>query len=144
MKLGSLFKILSTKTVWKAPSGGLIMTSYPVGNKTLLSRILDKSWYGTLSWSHGHSFRIRHEKSRKRGEITMTSYPACNKTPLSLKPCISNKKLVMNTFMKSWLLSNFYKKQNFNINSKTYQFINVVNGVSHSHKTANLFFHLTQ
>jgi len=26
---------------------------------------------------------------------------------------------------------------------KTYQFINVVNGVSHSHKTANIFFHLT-
>jgi len=28
---------------------------------------------------------------------------------------------------------------------KTYQFINVVNGVSHSHKTAKIFFfHLTQ
>jgi len=26
------------------------------------------------------------------------------------------------------------------INSKTYQSINVVNGVSHSHKTANIFF----
>jgi len=26
----------------------------------------------------------------------------------------------------------------------TYQFINVVNGVSRSHKTANIFFHLTQ
>jgi len=27
---------------------------------------------------------------------------------------------------------------------KTYQFINVVNGMSHSHETANIFFHLTQ
>jgi len=27
---------------------------------------------------------------------------------------------------------------------KTYQFINVVNGVSISHKTANIFFYLTQ
>jgi len=31
-------------------------------------------------------------------------------------------------------------KKTANINSKTYQFINVVNGVSHSHKTANTFF----
>jgi len=27
---------------------------------------------------------------------------------------------------------------------KTYQYIHVVNGVSHSHETANIFFHLTQ
>jgi len=26
------------------------------------------------------------------------------------------------------------------MNAKTYQFINVVRGVSHSHKTANIFF----
>jgi len=30
------------------------------------------------------------------------------------------------------------------INSKTYQFIHVVNGVSHSHKTANVFFNMIQ
>jgi len=41
--------------------------------------------------------------------------------------------------MKSWSLSNFYKKQQILI-QKTYQFINVVNGMSHSHKTANTFF----
>jgi len=36
------------------------------------------SLYGTLSGSHGRSFRIRHEKSPEAppgGEITMTSYP---------------------------------------------------------------------
>jgi len=44
--------------------------------------------------SHGHSFRIRHEKSPKAPpdwEITMTSYPVCNKTSLSRKPWISDK-----------------------------------------------------
>jgi len=46
--------------------------------------------------------------------------------------------------MKSWSLSNFYfkkilKKQQILI-LKTYQFINVVNGVSRSLKTANIFF----
>jgi len=68
------------------------MTSFPVGNKTSLSRkpcILDnKSWYRTLSGGHGCSFRIRHEKLPEAspsgeappgGQITMTSYPACKK-----------------------------------------------------------------
>jgi len=40
--------------------------------------------------------------------------------------------------MKSWSLSNLKKQQI--IIQKTYQFINVFNGVSHSHKTANYFF----
>jgi len=42
------------------------MTLYPVGIKTSLSRkpcIPEKSYHGTLSGSHGRSFRIRHEKS---------------------------------------------------------------------------------
>jgi len=42
-----------------------------------------KSYYWTLSGSHGRTFRIRHEKSREAPpgvEITMTSYPACNKS----------------------------------------------------------------
>jgi len=42
--------------------------------------------------------------------------------------------------MKSWSLSNFYKKQQILI-LKTYQFINVVNGVIRSYKTANIFIH---
>jgi len=67
----------------------------------------------------------------------MTSYPACNKTSLSRKPCIPDKKLLLITIMKSWLLSNFYKKQQILI-KKSYQFINVVNGLRHSHKTAPL------
>jgi len=41
--------------------------------------------------------------------------------------------------MKFLSLSSFYKK-NSNIILKSYQFINVVNGVSRSHKTANIFF----
>jgi len=59
------------------PSGEITMTSFPVGNETSLSRkpcIPDKSSYGTLSGSHGRSFRIRHEKSREAPsgvEITM-------------------------------------------------------------------------
>jgi len=56
--------------------------------------LLDKSWYRTLSGSHGRSFSIRHEKSPeapRSGEIAMTSYPACNETSLSRKPCIRDK-----------------------------------------------------
>jgi len=40
-----------------------------------------KSYYGSLSASHGRCFRIPHEKSpeaRPGGEIMMTSYPAEN------------------------------------------------------------------
>jgi len=153
-----------------------------------------KSYYGTLSRSHGRSFRIHHENSPKAppgGEITMTSYPACNKTLLSQKPCIPDKKLLWITirkswslfqnpswkiawsapwwsnhddvisglqntplswkprdtdkklqwftFMKSWSLIVIFINQQILI-QKTYQFIKVVNGMSHSHKTANIFF----
>jgi len=69
----------------------------------------------------------------------MTSYPACNKISLSRKPCIADKKLLWITIMKSWSLNSFYEKQQI-LTQKTYQFINIVNGVSHSHKTANIFF----
>jgi len=57
-----------------------------------------KSYYGTLSGSHGQTFRIRHEKSRETPpgvDITMTSYPACNKSTFSRKPCIADKKLLL-------------------------------------------------
>jgi len=46
--------------------GGLTMTSYPVSNNTSLSRktcIQIKSYFGTLSGSHGRSSRIRRVKS---------------------------------------------------------------------------------
>jgi len=201
-----------------------------------------KSYYGTLSGSHGRSFRFRHEnlpEAPPSEEITMTPYLACNETSLSRKPCITNKKflwitirkscslfqnaswiiiwsakkswrchiwlaikpcylrnpekkLLWNairklwslfhnpswkiawstpwrpnpddvisglqkislsrkpcftdkklqwiTFMKSLSLSNFFIKKQQILFQKTYQFINVVNGVSHSHKTANIFF----
>jgi len=61
---------LSEAIIKKSPEaphgGGVTMTSYPVGNKTSLSRkpcIADKSYYGTQSASHGRSYRIRHAKS---------------------------------------------------------------------------------
>jgi len=85
---------------------------------------------------------FRHEKSREApygGEITMTSYPAFNKTSLSWKPCIPDKKFLWTAIRKSWSLG----LKTANINSKTYQFINVVNGVSRSHKTSNIFCHLS-
>jgi len=66
-----------------------------------------KSYYGTLSGNHGHSFNIRQEKSRGAppgGKIMMTSYPACNKTSSSRKPCIPDTKLLWNAIWKSWSL----------------------------------------
>jgi len=72
------------------------------------------SYYGSLSGSHGRSFRIRHEKSFEAppgGEKTMTSYTVCNTTSLPRKPCIAVEKLLLKTFMKSWSLSTFNEKQ---------------------------------
>jgi len=66
-----------------------------------------KSCYGTLSGSHGRSFRLLHENLREvppSVEITMTSYPACNETSLSRIPCILDKMLVWNAIRKSWSL----------------------------------------
>jgi len=86
------------------------MTSYPACIKTSLSGkpcITDESYYGTLSASHGRSFRFRHEnlpETLPSVEITMTSYPACNETSLSRNPCILDKMLVWNAISKSWSL----------------------------------------
>jgi len=74
----------------------------------------------------------------------MTSYPVGNTISLSGKLCLAAKKFLWITIMKSWSLSKFYKKKQANINSKNLSFTNVVNGVSRSHKTANIFYHLTQ
>jgi len=66
-----------------------------------------KSYYGTLSGSHGRFFRIRHKKLRAvppSGEIPMTSYPVGNETSLSRKPCIPDEKLLWNAIRKSWSL----------------------------------------
>jgi len=105
-----------------------------------------QSCYGTLSGSHGRSFRIRHEKSREApsgDQITMTSYPACKK-PRYLENHASQTKSYNES--PSWSLGRLviFIKKNQILFLKTYQFINFVNGVSHSHKTANIFFHLTQ
>jgi len=57
---------ISFKICESPNSGEITMTSFPVGNKTSLSRkpyIQLKNNYGTLSGSHGCSFRIRPENS---------------------------------------------------------------------------------
>jgi len=66
-----------------------------------------KSYYGTLSGSHGRSFIIRHKKSPgvpPGGGLTMTSYPVGNKTSLSRKPYIPDKHFLWNAIGKSWSL----------------------------------------
>jgi len=101
-----------------------------------------RSYYGSLSRSHGRPFGIRHEilpEAPPSEEITMTSYPVGNRTSLTWKPCIADKKLLGITIMKIWSVSNFYKKQQIWI-QKTYQFMNFINGVSRSHTTASMFF----
>jgi len=97
-----------------------------------------KSYYGTLWGSHGPSFRIHHEKLPEAppgGEITMTWYLTCN----ILNHASQIKSYYGSLSGSPGRLVIFIKKQQI-LTQKTYQFINVVNGVSHSHKTANIFF----
>jgi len=105
------------------PRGGLTKTSCPIDNRTSLSRKLcitaEKLLWNAImkSWS----FRICYEKSWEAPivrEFRMTSYPVCNEASLSRQPCITDKKLLLNTFMKSWSLSKFDKKKTANIYSK--------------------------
>jgi len=58
-----------------------------------------KSYYRTLSGSHGRSFKICHENSPEAPpseEIMVTSYPACNNTSLSRKSFILDKTFLEN------------------------------------------------
>jgi len=67
---------------------------------------LTKSYYGTLSGSHGRFFRFRHENSPEvppSVETTMTSYPLVIK-PRYLGNHVSHTKLLWNTIRKSWSL----------------------------------------
>jgi len=82
-------------------------TMHPWYKKMLLWNAIRKSG------SHSRTFRISHEKVRAAlpgGGLTMTSYSVDNKTS-SRKPCMADKKLLWISIMKSWTLSNFYKKQ---------------------------------
>jgi len=107
---GHYFRFRQQNLCKTPPSGEIMMTSYPACNKTALSRkpcFPDKKLLWSLSGSHDHSFRIRHEKSPETPpgkKITVTSYPACNKTSLSQKPCVPDKKLLWNAIRKSWSL----------------------------------------
>jgi len=104
------------KGVKRHPGGKMTMTSYPACNKTSLywiPCILDKH-FGSLSGSHGRSFRIRYEKSCEAppgGGLTMTWGPVGNTTSLSRKPCIADKQLLLITIMKSWSLRHLKKQQ---------------------------------
>jgi len=77
-----------------------MMTSYPVCNKTSLSRkpyIPDRKVLRNAirkSWSLFQNSLWKLVWTDPSGEITMTSYPACNKSSLSQKPCIIDKKLL--------------------------------------------------
>jgi len=60
-------------------------------------------YYETLLGSHGRSFRIRPENVRAApsgGGLTMTSYPVGHETSLSRKPCIADKKVIMERYQK--------------------------------------------
>jgi len=102
-----------------------------VANK-LLWIIIKKSW----SLFQKPSTKVR--AALPGGGMTIKSCPVGNKTLSSRKPCIADKKLQWIPIMKSWSLRNFYKKT-ANINLKTYQYINVANGLNRSHKTTNIF-----
>jgi len=63
-----------------------------------------KSYYWKairMSWSlfQNPSWK-NHLKSPPIREITMTSHPACNKTSLSQKPCIADKKVIMDHYQE--------------------------------------------
>jgi len=70
----------------------------------------------------------------------MTSNPVDNTISLSRKPCSADKKVTMD-YYRLVIYSNLYKKT-ANSNSKILS-VNVVNGVSHSHKTVIIFLHIT-
>jgi len=94
---GRYFRIRNEKSREALPGGEITMTSYPACNKTSLSRkpcIAEKSYYWSLSGSHGRSFRIRNENARAAypgGGLTMTSYHVGNTISLSRKPCLAAK-----------------------------------------------------
>jgi len=79
------------------PGGGLTITSYSVSSTTSISRkpcMVANSYYGSLTGSHGRSFRILHEKvcaAFPVGGLTMTSCQVANRTSLSRKPCITDR-----------------------------------------------------
>jgi len=101
IKKNPLKRLLAEKSRWRH-IGFAIIPRY-LGNHA--SPI--KSYYRTLSGSHGRSFRIRHKKlpeAPPSGEIMITSYPVGNETLLSRKLCILDKKLLKNAIRKYWSL----------------------------------------
>jgi len=78
-----------------------------------------KSYYESLSGSHGRSFRIRHGKSREAPPsegLTITSNPVGNTTSLSRKPCMVAKKLLWINYWKSRsLFQNLSRKSVYSV-----------------------------
>jgi len=107
---GRSFRFRQQNLCEMPPNGEITMTSYPVGNKTSLSRkpcIPDKKllWNANRkSWSLFQISSWKFAGSAPSGEITMTSYPVSNKTSLSRKPFVPDKKLLWNANSKSWSL----------------------------------------
>jgi len=106
---GHFFRFRQQNLCETPNSGEIIMTSFPVGTKTSLSRkpcIPDKKllWNAIRikSWSLFQNPSWKSPEAPPGGEITMTSYPVWNKASLSRKPCIPDKKLLWNAISKSW------------------------------------------
>jgi len=124
-KSWSLFQNPSWKCAWSAPWRRTDDDVISGRHTTPLSLKPCTAAKKLVSWSLGRSFRIRRETSCEApvdGEITMTScpvyafeiaVPVCNETSLSWKPLIEDKKLLLNTFTKSWSLSNFTKNSKY-------------------------------
>jgi len=117
------FRIRHKKLPEAPPNGEITMTSYPPSNKTSLSRkqcIPDKKlpWHTIRkSWSLFQNPSWKNAWSAPCRRIHNDVISGLQKTSLSQIPCIADKKLILIIIMKSWSLSNFYKKT-ANINSK--------------------------
>jgi len=129
----------------EAPPGGQItMTSYPACKKTLLSRkpcIPDKK----LLWNYQEVMvALSGSIMKNRVKRPLVVKSRWRHIQLAKKPwCLENHAWQIKSYSRSlsWSLDRLvsFIKQQILI-QKTYQFINVVNGVSHSHKTENIFF----
>jgi len=140
---GRSLRIRHEKSPQAPPGGGLMMTSYPVGNKTSLSR---KRMHPRCKVTTERYQEVRVALSQSvivnRLKRPLVEKLRWRHIRWAIKPRylgnVADNKLLWITIMKSWSFSNL-KKQQISI-QKTYQFMNAVNGVSHSHKTANTFF----
>jgi len=158
MKSWSLFQNPPWKLRAELPGREITMTIYPACNKTSLSwkpAYQIKSYYGTLSKSHCHSFRIRQKKGVQR---PLAEDLLWRHILLAMKPhYLWNHASQIKSYYGSLSCSH---GQSFRIRHEKVRATPpcggltvisgwqknplikklIVNGVSHSHKTANIFF----